>query len=61
MAKVCIAPTRVAQFPSGGGHFWVYMQYVQGFRRNGCEVFWLEKLEPSGDATRERQLRRARS
>ena len=54
--RVVIAPTRVANFPDGGGHFWVYMQYVQGFIQSGCEVYWLEKLEPTGDASRDAEL-----
>jgi hypothetical protein len=56
MARVVVAPTRVAAFPEGGGHFWVYMQYVQGLRRAGCEVHWLETLEPGGDPAREARL-----
>jgi len=44
MPVVVIAPYSVADFPEGGGHFWVYMQYVLGFRQLGCEVYWLEAL-----------------
>jgi len=56
MHMVVIAPTRVANFPAGGGHFWVYMQYVQGFLQNGCEVYWLEKFESTGDLDKDRAL-----
>jgi hypothetical protein len=49
MTTVVISPSNVANFPDGGGHFWVYMQYVHGLRRLGCEVFWLERFRPSGD------------
>ena len=33
-------------FPEGGGHFWVFLQWVRGLERNGCDVYWLECLEP---------------
>src|SRR5207248_94470 len=52
-----ISVYKVANFPDGGGHFWVYMQYVQGLRRLGCEVYWLEQFRPaSGDAAQEASL-----
>ncbi len=47
--RVVVAPTRVANFPLGGGHFWAYMQHVLGLVQHGCEVYWLEKLEPTQD------------
>jgi glycosyltransferase involved in cell wall biosynthesis len=46
---VVISPARVAKHPDRGGHVWVFLQYVQGLRELGCEVFWLEHLKPSGD------------
>jgi hypothetical protein len=46
-----ISVYKVANFPDGGGHFWVYMQYVQGLRRLGCDVYWLEQIRlPSASA-----------
>ncbi len=36
-------------FPEGGGHFWVFLQWIRGLQRNGCDVFWLECLEPRHD------------
>jgi hypothetical protein len=48
-----ISVYKVANFPDGGGHFWVYMQYVQGLLRLGCEVYWLEQLRPVGDPEEE--------
>ncbi len=44
MAIVAISPTGVADFPEGGGHLWVYMQYAQGLLGLGCEVIWLERV-----------------
>ena len=51
-----ISVYKVANFPDGGGHFWVYMQYAQGLRRLGCEVYWLEQFRPPPDAAQETQL-----
>ena len=46
---VVISPYNVANFPEGGGHFWVYMQYAQGLRQLGCEVYWMENFRSSGE------------
>src|SRR3989442_12363391 len=32
------------------------MQYVQGLRLLGCEVYWLEQLRPAGDPEQEARL-----
>src|SRR5262245_33876467 len=56
MAAVVLSPCNVANFPEGGGHFWVYMQYAQGLRRLGCEVYWLEEISLPGDPGREAHL-----
>ena len=53
MHTVVVAPSNVASFPEGGGHFWVYMQYVQGLRSLGIDVYWLERFRPSGDSRRD--------
>jgi hypothetical protein len=53
MSIVVISPSNVVTFPEGGGHFWVYMQYVQGLRQLGCEVYWLEHFQSSGDRERD--------
>jgi hypothetical protein len=36
----------VAQRPGNGGHTWVFLQYLLGFRRLGWEVLFLDRLEP---------------
>ena len=54
MTTVVISPSNVADYPEGGGHFWVYMQYVQGLRALGCEVYWLEHFHGSGDERQDR-------
>jgi hypothetical protein len=53
MTTVVVSPYRTLKFLEGGGHFWVYMQYVQGLRQAGCEVYWLERV-PSGGPWQER-------
>jgi hypothetical protein len=44
MTTVVVCPYRTVKFLEGGGHFWVYMQYIQGLRQAGCEVYWLERV-----------------
>lgn len=47
---VVVCPVNVVDFPDGGGHFWAYMQYAQGLRRLGCDVYWMERFRGTGDA-----------
>src|SRR5687768_1351165 len=44
MTTVVVSPYNVASFLEGGGHFWVYLQYVLGLRQLGCQVYWLEQF-----------------
>ena len=53
MATVVVSSYNVASFPEGGGHFWVYMQYVQGLRQLGCDVYWLERFRRTRDPARD--------
>jgi hypothetical protein len=53
MIAVVLSVYKVANFPDGGGHFWVYMQYAQGLRRLGCDVYWLEQFRPPPDRAQE--------
>lgn len=45
MKSVVIAGS-VAQKPGRGGHTWVFLQYLLGFRRLGFDVLFLDRLEP---------------
>jgi hypothetical protein len=36
----------LAQQPGVGGHTWVFLQYLLGFRRLGWDVLFLDRLEP---------------
>jgi len=53
MPTVVIASYNVAAFPEGGGHFWVYLQYVLAFRQLGWDVYWLEAFRSKGRAQEE--------
>lgn len=33
-------------YPEGGGHLWVYLNWALGLRSAGCDVVWLESVEP---------------
>ena len=46
MTTVVLSAFNVASYPEGGGHFWEYMQFAQGLRHLGCDVYWLESLRP---------------
>jgi hypothetical protein len=52
MATIIISAFDVANYPEGGGHFWVYLQYALGLRRMGCNVYWLEQFRPLKDPVR---------
>src|SRR5216117_1672947 len=52
MSTVVMSVYKVASFPDGGGHFWVYLQYALGLRRLGCDVYWLEQIRPARDPER---------
>ena len=49
MTRVVIGAYRVARRARAAGHFWMYAQYVDGLRRLGCDVWWLEELPATGD------------
>jgi hypothetical protein len=53
MTTAVVSVYKVASFPDGGGHFWVYLQYALGLRRLGCDVYWLEQLRPARDPERQ--------
>ena len=56
MSTVVMSVYKVASFPDGGGHFWVYLQYALGLRRLGCEVYWLEQVRPARTPEHETQV-----
>ena len=46
MSKTIVVAGSVAQRPGNGGHTWVFLQYLLGFRKLGWEVLFLDRLEP---------------
>jgi hypothetical protein len=62
MTRVVLSTVRLVEFLEGGGHFWVYMQYVDALRRLGCEVVVLDSFvwadeAPPGQLVRELERR----
>jgi hypothetical protein len=55
VTTVIVSTYEVANFPDGGGHFWVYMQYIQGLRRAGCDVYWMEEFRPGSGPAEDRE------
>jgi hypothetical protein len=53
---VVLGAYNTAAFVEGGGHFWVYLQYVLGLRQLGCDVYWLEAFRTKGRAEQEAAL-----
>jgi hypothetical protein len=53
-SPVIIGSAFVAKYPTGGGNFWVPLQYVHGLRDLGVDVHWLELVWGDGDAARAR-------
>jgi hypothetical protein len=46
MPKTIVIAGSLAQKPRHGGHTWVFLQYLLGFRRLGWDVLFLDRLEP---------------
>ena len=47
MKGTIVVAGSVAQRPGFGGHTWVFLQYLLGFRRLGWNVVFLDRLEPA--------------
>jgi hypothetical protein len=46
MGERIIIAGSIAQKPWQGGHTWVFLQYLHGFRKLGWDVLFLDQLEP---------------
>ena len=58
---VCLSTNQTLNYPQGGGHLWVYLNWALGLRALGCEVIWLEtvsKEESVSALNRRRRLER---
>jgi len=53
---VFVGSAFVAKYPTGGGNFWVPLQYVLGLRALGVEAYWLELLWAEPDVERARRF-----
>lgn len=42
---VCLAANTI-EYPEGGGHLWVYLNWALGLQALGCRVVWLEGVDP---------------
>jgi hypothetical protein len=42
---VCLLANTL-DYPEGGGHLWVYLNYALGLRAVGCRVIWMEGVAP---------------
>ncbi len=49
--KTIILAAAVAQKPNHGGHTWVFLQYLLGFKRLGYNVLLIDRLEPDTPQT----------
>jgi hypothetical protein len=45
MNKIIIVSGSLAQRPCHGGHAWVFLQYLLGFKRLGWDVLFLDRLD----------------
>jgi len=43
--RVCLCADTI-YYPVGGGHQWVYLNWALGLRALGCQVIWLELVDP---------------
>ncbi|MBV8387885.1 MAG: hypothetical protein JOZ68_20830 [Acidimicrobiia bacterium] len=46
MTTVCLSANTL-YYPEGGGHRWVYLNWALGLLAAGCDVFWLEGVDPA--------------
>jgi hypothetical protein len=47
MSRTIVIAGSLAQRPRAGGHSWVFLHYLLGFRRLGWDVLFLDWLEPA--------------
>ena len=47
MGESVVVAGALAQMAGHGGHAWVFLQYLLGFRRLGWDVVFLDRLEPA--------------
>lgn len=50
MSLVVSLATNTIDYPQGGGHFWVYLNWALGLHTLGCHVIWLEGIRADAPA-----------
>jgi hypothetical protein len=53
--RVCFTAKNI-YYLKGGGHFWVPLNWALGLRALGCDVIWLELIDPSTPVEEIRRL-----
>jgi hypothetical protein len=51
MLRVILSSPNVIQFSEGGGHWWVFAQWILGLKKCGCDVWWMEEISSVDDRT----------
>src|SRR5437879_3881229 len=46
MGRLMVIAGSLAQKPGRGGHTWVFLQYLLGFKKLGWDVLFLDRLDP---------------
>ena len=41
---VCLTPADTLNYPEGGGHLWVFLNWALGLKALGCRPIWLERF-----------------
>src|SRR5215472_9335804 len=52
---VCLAANTI-EYPEGGGHLWVYLNWALGLQALGYRVVWLEGIDPEMPVHKARAL-----
>src|SRR6266446_6655622 len=47
MTKTIVLSGSLAQRPGHGGHTWVFLQYLLGFKQLGWDLLFLDELDPA--------------
>jgi hypothetical protein len=48
--RVCLFSAGTLSYSKGGGYFWIYLNWALGLRALGCELIWLEGVNPATPA-----------
>ena len=56
MARTIWLGATTLGYPRGGGHLWIYLNWALSLRAAGCDVVWLEAVNPNWPAADVRRL-----